>query len=51
MEKNGKKILFGGDTAYHDLFKPLKDENIEIAIVPIGAYEPGEKIIAIPKKL
>ena len=43
MEKNGKKILFGGDTAYHDLFKPLKDENIEIAIVPIGAYEPWRK--------
>lgn len=38
IEKNRKKILFGGDTAYHELFKPLKDENIDIAIMPIGAY-------------
>lgn len=40
LEKNGKKILFGGDTAYHELFKSLKDENIEIAVMPIGAYNP-----------
>ena len=43
LEKNGKKILFGGDTAYHDLFLPLKNENIEIAIMPIGAYDPWKK--------
>lgn len=43
LEKNGWKILFGGDTAYHDLFKSLKDENIEIAIMPIGAYNPWKK--------
>ena len=43
IEKNRKKILFGGDTAYHELFKPLKDENIDIAIMPIGAYNPWKK--------
>ena len=43
LEKNGKKILFGGDTAYHELFKSLKDENIDIAIIPIGAYQPWRK--------
>ena len=43
IEKNGKKILFGGDTAYHELFKSLGGENIEIAIVPIGAYNPWKK--------
>jgi L-ascorbate metabolism protein UlaG (beta-lactamase superfamily) len=43
IEKNGKKILFGGDTAYHELFKSLSGENIEIAIVPIGAYNPWKK--------
>jgi L-ascorbate metabolism protein UlaG (beta-lactamase superfamily) len=43
IEKNEKKILFGGDTAYHELFEPLKIENIEIAIMPIGAYEPWRK--------
>lgn len=36
----GKKILFGGDTAYTDKFLPLKDEKIEVAIMPIGAYRP-----------
>ncbi|MDT3695603.1 MAG: MBL fold metallo-hydrolase [Ignavibacterium sp.] len=43
IEKDGKKILFGGDTAYHELFKPLKNENIDIAIMPIGAYNPWKK--------
>ena len=43
IEKNGKKILFGGDTAYHELFKPLKDQNIDIAIMPIGAYNPWKR--------
>lgn len=40
LEKNGKKILFAGDTAYTELFKPYSSENIEIAMMPIGAYNP-----------
>ena len=40
IEKNNRKILFGGDTAYHQMFKSLKDENVDIAIMPIGAYRP-----------
>lgn len=40
IEKNNKKILFGGDTAYHQMFKSLKDKNIDVAIMPIGAYRP-----------
>jgi L-ascorbate metabolism protein UlaG (beta-lactamase superfamily) len=43
IEKDGKKILFGGDTAYHELFKPLQNEVIDIAIMPIGAYQPWRK--------
>jgi len=43
IEKNGKKILFGGDTAYHELFTSLKDEDIEVAIMPIGAYNPWKR--------
>ncbi|MDY0082487.1 MAG: MBL fold metallo-hydrolase, partial [Ignavibacteriaceae bacterium] len=43
IEKSGKKILFGGDTAYHELFKPLKEENIDIVIMPIGAYNPWKR--------
>ena len=38
IEKNGKKILFGGDTAMTDKFIPYC--GIDIAIMPIGAYNP-----------
>lgn len=40
IEKNGKKILFGGDTAFSEKFKPALEENIDVAIMPIGAYHP-----------
>lgn len=43
IEKNGKKILFGGDTAYHELFKETKKKKIDVAIMPIGAYQPWRK--------
>ncbi len=43
IERLGKKILFGGDTAMTDHFKQIKDENIEIAIMPIGAYQPWRR--------
>lgn len=42
LSKNGHTILFGGDTAYHDHFKNLAARNlrIDLAILPIGAYDP-----------
>lgn len=43
IEKNGRKILFGGDTAYQELFRSLKNEKVDIAIMPIGAYQPWHK--------
>ena len=43
LEKNEKKILFGGDTAYQELFKSLNEEKIIVAIMPIGAYVPWRK--------
>ncbi|MCS7054260.1 MAG: MBL fold metallo-hydrolase, partial [Ignavibacterium sp.] len=43
IERLGRKIFFGGDTAMTDLFKPLKNENIDIAIMPIGAYKPWRR--------
>jgi L-ascorbate metabolism protein UlaG (beta-lactamase superfamily) len=43
LERNGNKILFGGDTAMSDLFKPFKDEEIDVAIMPIGAYQPWKR--------
>lgn len=43
IERFNKKILFGGDTAMTNHFKQVKNENIEIAIMPIGAYQPWRK--------
>ncbi len=35
------RILFGGDTAYTDSFRPLRSSKpIDLAIMPIGAYDP-----------
>jgi len=39
IERNGKKILFGGDTAMTDKFKESNEE-VDVAIMPIGAYNP-----------
>lgn len=40
IEYNKKKILFGGDTTFTEKLNIAKDENIDIAIMPIGAYNP-----------
>lgn len=43
LERNNKKILFGGDTAFHDLFLQQDVRDIDIALMPIGAYEPWRR--------
>ena len=41
LSRNGKKILFGGDTAYTENFAALRTKGpFECAIMPIGAYDP-----------
>ncbi|MCU7495611.1 MAG: Zn-dependent hydrolase [Ignavibacteria bacterium] len=40
IERNGKKILFGGDTANTSKLDVLKTEGVDVAIMPIGAYRP-----------
>lgn len=42
ISKNGKHIVFGGDTAYQEYFKAVGERKIgiELAIMPIGAYDP-----------
>ncbi len=43
VAREGKKIIFGGDTAYTDNFRTLKQHGpYEMAIMPIGAYQPWE---------
>jgi L-ascorbate metabolism protein UlaG (beta-lactamase superfamily) len=39
MERNGRRILFGGDTAMTDSFAKLRHP-IDLAIMSIGAYNP-----------
>jgi L-ascorbate metabolism protein UlaG (beta-lactamase superfamily) len=43
IDYKGKKVLFGGDTAMTDKLQVAKNENIDIAIMPIGAYNPWRR--------
>lgn len=40
IERNGKTILFGGDTALQDYFGKDIGRKADIAIMPVGAYNP-----------
>lgn len=41
VEKNGRALVFGGDTAYTHAFARLRRRaSIDLAILPIGAYDP-----------
>jgi L-ascorbate metabolism protein UlaG (beta-lactamase superfamily) len=41
VSREGKKIIFGGDTAWSDSFRSLRSKGpFELAIMPIGAYQP-----------
>src|ERR1041385_8451634 len=43
LERNGKKLLFGGDTAFCPHFKKLKSKGpFDLAVMPIGSYKTGE---------
>ena len=43
LSREGKKIIFGGDTANTDSFRPLRSKGpFEVAIMPIGSYKPFE---------
>lgn len=40
--KNDRHVLFGGDTAFQENFKRIRERNlvVDLAIMPIGAYDP-----------
>ena len=42
------RVLYGGDTAYHDHFKGLG--KVDLAIVCIGAYDPYIQAHATPEQ-
>ena len=52
VSKNGKHILFAGDTAYHEMFKNIAQRSIpiELAMMPIGAYDPWIRSHANPEQ-
>lgn len=50
IERKGKKIFFGGDTAFHEKFVPAANENIDIVIMPVGAYQPWKRVHCNPEE-
>ena len=41
LNRGGKQLIFGGDTAWTESFRSLKKNGpYELAIMPIGAYQP-----------
>jgi L-ascorbate metabolism protein UlaG (beta-lactamase superfamily) len=41
LERGGKRIIFGGDTAITDKFQAIRDSRgYDFAIMPIGSYKP-----------
>jgi L-ascorbate metabolism protein UlaG (beta-lactamase superfamily) len=51
LERNGRKIIFGGDTGYTTAFRDLKAKGpFDFAIMPIGSYKPGENSHCTPEE-
>lgn len=50
LQKNNYRILFGGDTAITDKFKEQVNEKINLALMPIGAYDPWIRVHCNPEQ-
>jgi L-ascorbate metabolism protein UlaG (beta-lactamase superfamily) len=51
LRKAGRTVLFGGDTAYTDLLSRHRERGpIDLAILPIGAYDPWVTSHASPEE-
>jgi L-ascorbate metabolism protein UlaG (beta-lactamase superfamily) len=51
IEREGKKIIFGGDTAWTDSFRNLRSQGpFEMAMMPIGAYQPWIRSHCTPEQ-
>src|SRR5919199_6231211 len=52
VEKRGRALVFGGDTAYTNAFARLKRRGtrVDLAILPIGAYDPYVYVHANPEQ-
>jgi len=52
MERAGREVVFGGDTAYTDLFARLRDRTnpVDLMLMPIGAYDPWIRAHCSPEE-
>jgi L-ascorbate metabolism protein UlaG (beta-lactamase superfamily) len=52
LSKGERHIVFGGDTSYHELFRPIgaRGLRIDLAMMPIGAYDPWIRNHANPEQ-
>jgi L-ascorbate metabolism protein UlaG (beta-lactamase superfamily) len=51
VEVGRHRVIFGGDTAYTDAFRQLRSsEPVELAIMPIGAYDPWIRVHCNPEQ-
>ncbi len=51
IEVGGRRVLFGGDTAWTEAFRPLRAlGHIDLAIMPIGAYDPWIRMHCNPEQ-
>jgi L-ascorbate metabolism protein UlaG (beta-lactamase superfamily) len=52
LERNGRRIIFGGDTAQTDSFAELNDGRpFDLAIMAMGAYDPWIRSHAAPEQV
>ena len=52
LSKNGRHIVFGGDSAMQEFFKRIGDRGItvDLAMMPIGAYDPWRDVHCNPEE-
>jgi L-ascorbate metabolism protein UlaG (beta-lactamase superfamily) len=51
LETARRRIVFGGDTAHTDSFRPLRSSRpVDLAILPIGAYNPWIHVHCTPEQ-
>lgn len=52
LERNNRRVIFGGDTAMTDSFAALRDDPpYDLAIMSIGAYDPWIRVHANPEQV
>lgn len=50
VEVGHRRLIFGGDTAYTDSFSQLRAGPVDLAIMPIGAYDPWISVHCNPEQ-